>query len=727
MNRPDEPASAVPSAATNGTSGPVLDLFLAPRSVAIIGLSRSAIGSPISVLTTLKDFGYPGTIYVINPSMSADAAAGVYPNLEALPETPDLAIVSVARERVLTVLEDCHRRGIRAAIVITQGFADADAEGQRLQRDLTAFIRDSGLRVLGPNTIGVANARDSFTSSFIELHKDDSPIGQIAQSGLFMMGHHLINNEPAGFCKAVDLGNACDIGLIDVLRYYERDPDIQVIQCHLESVSDGAAFVETTSRISREKPIIVLKAGKTEGGQHAVASHTGAAAGESAVYRAAFRKAGVVVAETAEELRLLSKVFATYRTVKGRRVAVMSFSGGGAILAIDAIEAAGLTLASLSETTRDALQALLPPWLTVANPVDVWIPIAADFDRAFPQILEALLRDAGVDAVICIYCSYSLPKYAGFDSSRHIGRLAAAYPDKPVLCWTYGLDITGFTKAIEADGTTMVFPSLETAAGSLAKLCDYHERGRHEAPCPAASHPAADHRAVDAILRRAATAGRSYLFTEALEVLAHYGLPLAPWALARDRDQLTEQAAALSYPLCLKVVSADILHKSDSGGIALGITDPQALLETYDRLHAAVGRRAAGAAIEGVVLQEMAPKGKEIMIGAKRDAAFGPCLVVGAGGIYTEFLADYAFGLAPITEAEAWAMIAELKIAKLLDGVRGEAPSHVPSIVDALLRLSQLMCAHPAVQEIDINPLIVGEHGAVAVDARIILAPDSGS
>ena len=298
MNTRAKQSSATPPSPAGENRGQILDLFLAPRSVAIIGLSRSAIGSPISVLTTLEDFGYQGRIFIVNPSMPADAANGVFPSLEALPEAPDLAIVSVARERVLTILQDCHRRGVPAAIVITQGFADADDEGRRLQEEIVAFARSSGLRLLGPNTIGVANAGANFTSSFIELHKEDSSIGQVAQSGLFMMGHHLINNEPAGFRKAVDVGNACDIGLIDVLEHYEQDEDIRVIQCHLESVPDGAAFVETASRISRAKPIVVLKAGKSQAGQQAVASHTGAAAGESEVYNAAFRKAGVVVAET---------------------------------------------------------------------------------------------------------------------------------------------------------------------------------------------------------------------------------------------------------------------------------------------------------------------------------------------------------------------------------------------------------------------------------------------
>jgi len=705
-----------------------LDHFLSPRRVAIIGLSRTAVGAPISILTTLKDFGYRGRITVINPNIAATEEYDAYASLDEVPAASgapgriDLAVISVPREGVLDVLKGCARNGIRAAIVITQGFADADETGKTLQAEMLAFARDHGIRILGPNTIGVANAFSGFTSSFIEAHNDTFPVGLVSQSGLFMMGHNIVNNEPGGFCMAADLGNAADIGLDEVLAYYEGIDGIRVIQCHLEGIERGAAFVETAARVSRTKPIVLLKAGRTEAGQAAVASHSGAAAGETEVYRAAFRKAGIVTADNAEQLRILSKAFATYAPPKGRRVAIMSFSGGGAILAIDAIEAAGLTLATLSEATQAELRGLFPSWIAVDNPLDVWIPIARDLHTAFPRILEATLRDEGVDAVICIYCSYTLPKYDAYDSSAHIRDLAARYPDKPVLCWSYGMDIAGFTRQVERDGTAMVFPSLDDAAGALAKLAAYGEyRDRGAAPVADLVEASPGASSTNRILGRAAAAGTKFLFTEGLEILQAYGMNVAAWSMAGSERELTEKAEALSYPLCLKAVSQDLVHKSDSGGIVLGIGDGEELLAAYRELHAAVRERAPEAEVAAVLVQEMAPKGKELMIGAKRDPAFGPCLIVGAGGIYTEILDDYAFRLAPVTEAEARGMIAELAFSKILAGARGEPACHLPSIVEALMKVSQLICGHPEIREIDLNPLIVNRHGATVVDARIVL------
>jgi acetyltransferase len=704
-----------------------LDLFLSPRRVAIIGLSRAAVGAPISILTTLKDFGYQGRITVINPNIVPTEEYEAYASLNEVPEAPgapkpiDLAVISVPREGVLNVLKDCARNGIRAAIVITQGFADADESGKKLQAEMLAFARDNGIRILGPNTIGVANAFSGFTSSFIEAHNDTFPVGLVSQSGLFMMGHNIVNNEPGGFCMAADLGNAADIGLDEVLAYYEGIDGVRVIQCHLEGIERGAAFVETAARVSHIKPIVLLKAGRTEAGQVAVASHSGAVAGETEVYRAAFRKSGIVTADNAEQLRILSKAFVTYAPPKGRRVAIMSFSGGGAILAIDAIEAAGLTLATLSETTKADLRDLFPSWIAVDNPLDVWIPIARDLHTAFPKILEATLRDEGVDAVICIYCSYTLPKYDAYDSSIHIRDLADRYPDKPVLCWSYGMDIAGFTRQVERDGTAMVFPSLDDAAGALAKLAAYGEYRAHgvvPAP-PAETSPGA--LAANRILSRAADAGTDFLFAEGLEILQAYGLNVAAWSMAGSERELVENAESLTYPLCLKAVSQDLVHKSDTGGIILSIGDREELLKAYRELHAAVRERAPEAQVSAVLVQEMAPKGKELMIGAKRDPSFGPCLIVGAGGIYTEILDDHAFRLAPVTEAEARGMIAELAFSKILAGARGEPACHLPSIVEVLLKVSQLICAHPQIREIDLNPLIANERGAVIVDSRIIL------
>jgi acyl-CoA synthetase (NDP forming) len=646
----------------------------------------------------------------------------VFADLDDIPVPIDLAIVSVARQHVLAALRGCARNGVHAAIVITQGFADADEEGKRLQAEMVAFARANGIRIVGPNTIGVSNAFERFTSSFIEVHHDESPIGIISQSGLFMMGHLLVNNEPAGFSMSIDLGNGCDIDIVDALEYYAEEDRIEVIQCHAEGIERGAAFIETAARVSRSKPVIMLKAGKTESGKVAVASHSGAAAGEVEVYRAAFHKAGVVIAENAEELRLLSKAFVTYTPPRGDRVAIMSFSGGGAILAIDAVDAAGLTLATLSAETKAGMQDLFPDWLTVENPVDIWIPVAKNFEAAFPRILELILRDQGVDSVICIYCSYTMPKYAAFDSARYIGTLAGRYPDKPIVCWSYGMDIAGFSKEVEKPGNTMVFRSLEEATGTLSKLNRYRQFRDNRGEVSTGPRFAASKDEVRTALTEAKTAQRSYLFSEALDILAAYGIESAQWAIAHDEAALSVIAKTMPYPVCLKVVSDDIVHKSESGGIVLDIQDEADLLKAYALMLQRVGERQPKAAVAGVLVQSMGPKGKEVMIGARRDPVFGACMVVGAGGIYTELVEDFAFRIAPIDHRDALEMIAELNVSKILAGVRGEPPCDIGALADILCKVSQLVGDFPEIGEIDINPVIVNDSGALVVDARIIIA-----
>ena len=694
-----------------------LDRFFSPRSVVIIGLSRSAVGSPISILTSLEDFGYDGEVYVVNPKMPDLEGITVCKALDEVPEGLDLALVSVERSQVVDVVEACAGKGIGAAIVITQGFADADDFGAGEQRRLEEAVARTGIRILGPNTIGVADAGAGFTSSFIETHRDPaSTIGQVAQSGFLMMGHHLINNEPGGFRKTIDLGNACDLGLIDVLEHYEEDDAIEVIECHLEAVEQGRDFLEAASRITRKKPMVALKAGASALGLQAVASHTGAIAGESRVYDQALSQAGVVQARSAEELRLLSKAFATYGKAEGKRVAVVSFSGGGAVLALDAIDRAGLELAELAPATLEKIRHLFPEWLEIGNPLDIWIPIAKDMEASFPLIMRSVLEDTAVDAVLCIYCSYNLPKYQQFDVSPHVAELAGAYPGKPILCWSYGQDIEGITKTIERTRKAMVFPTLEGAATALAQLAQHHERtsGTQESAAPPALK--ADTARIDAALARAT--GAAHLFTEAFEILQAYGLPVAPWTLVRDPAELESATRELRAPFCLKVVSDDILHKSESGGVVLGVESGAALKEAHDRLRDSV---VANVNLDGILVQEMAASGTEVMVGMVRDPSFGPCVVFGSGGIYAEILDDVALRIAPVGEAEARAMIMETKISQVLRGARGKAAADIDALVQIVVAVSSFALDYDSVQEIDLNPVIVGPEGASLVDARFIM------
>ena len=450
----------------------LLDLFFNPKSVAIIGLSRSAIGNPVSVLTSLNDLNYMGEIFVVNPKMEHAPNAKVVGDILEIPEEVDLAVISVQRERVPKTLESCALRGIKAAIIITQGFSDSDEIGLNLQKEIDQIVVKTGIRVLGPNTIGSVSASSGFTSSFIEVSPSKTPIGQVAQSGFLMMGHHIINNEKSGYFCSIDLGNSCDVGFIDVLKYYHALPSIKVIECHAEAISQGCEFVSLATRIVAEKPIVLLKAGKSEAGKAAVASHTGAVAGQSKICEAALSQAGVILADSSEELRIISKTLATFNSMQGKRIGIISFSGGGAVLAIDAVEKFGLNIASLSKQTIVKIQPLFPKWMEVKNPLDIWIPVARDLDDAFPLLLDTLLSDSGVDAVICIYCSYSMPKYSSYNSAKHISKISSKYKNKPVACWSYGHDIEGFTRKIEEEGLAIVYPSLGQAAKCLSIVAE---------------------------------------------------------------------------------------------------------------------------------------------------------------------------------------------------------------------------------------------------------------
>jgi len=701
-----------------------LDLFFKPKSIAVIGLSRSAIDSPISILTTLKEFGYKGDVYIVNPKLEASGDLKVFPDIASIKQPVDLAILSVSRSRVIDVLRDCINNEIMAAIIVTQGFSDAGEEGKRLQKEIVALTKEHGIRILGPNSLGVANAFSGFTSSFLELRNEKIPIGLIAQSGLFMMGYHILKDVHAGFGMGMDLGNACDIHFSDVLGYYENEDNVKAIQIHMEALVDGKEFLQTAARVSSKKPIIALKSGKSKTGGEAVISHSGAAAGESEAYNAAFKSAGVITAKNSEELRLLSKAFLTYPPIKGKRVAIMSNSGAACILSIDALEEAGLRLAEFSGSTNEVLRELFPPWMDVANPLDIWIAVASNFHVIYPKILESILRDDNVDAVLCINPFFTLPKHKEYDSSVHTRELAKKYPGKPILCWGYGLDMSGFTEELERDGTVMVFPSLDDSARTLRKLNEYDTYRRHYKKKQKLLSFQVDDEKVKTIIKDRIKEGQTYLFVEGFEILQAYKSNVAGWKVAKDQEHLNQIAHDTRYPVVMKIISPDIIHKSDVGGIRLNIASPQELIQSYEEMLGEINNKVPNASISGVLVQEMAPEGKEIMIGAKKDPVFGHCIVLGAGGTYTEVMKDYAFRIAPLSEEDARLMVSEINYYTLLKGVRGEPPCDIQSIVNTLLKISQLVCDFPEIGELDINPLMVYEKDSVIVDARMILDID---
>ena len=697
-----------------------LEPFFNPQSVAIIGLSRSAIDAPVSILTTLRNFGYPGKVVVVNPGLPVRDDLRVFPDIASIDIDIDLAVVTVPRATVPDVLVQCSECNILNAIVISQGFADADETGQKLQEKILQIKEKSGMRILGPNTIGVSNGFSSFTSSFFEMAKEIEPVGLVAQSGLFFMGYNNITDVGAGYGMALDLGNGCDISITDVLDYYDRSEGIEVIQCHIESIENGRQFIEVANRVARKKPVIALKAGNSELGKKAVASHSGAAAGEAQIYTAAFEAAGVIEVDDAEEMRLLSRAFTTFEGIQGRRVAVLTFSGGAGVLAIDAIEDAGLELAVLSEKTLDKIKTWFPSWMKVGNPLDVWIAVSGDnFHEVYPALLDLVLQDTNVDAVLCIYASFTTPKYDALNVSSHLKKMADRHPKKPLLGWSYGLDVSGITKEVEQDRNVIVFPSLKRATECLRKLNEYQEfRGIVSKPGLEAELDV-DRERVNHILQRALNDKRTHLFLEVFEILNAYGIDTAPSLVIKNRTDIENKVLPFKFPLAMKLISSHILHKSDTGGVLLGIGNTDELLAGFDKMVSVA--KEIQVEFEGVFLQEMIPGGQELLLGAKNDPVFGAVLIAGAGGIYTNLLDDFSFAIAPVDKDTASAMIRKLKFSPVLNGARGQQPCDMSAITEMLVRVSRLAWDFPEIRELDLNPVIAKADGATVIDARILL------
>ncbi|HLB12806.1 MAG TPA: CoA-binding protein [Dehalococcoidia bacterium] len=452
-------------------------LFMEPRSVAIIGVSRNTSDDGyVNTLEYLLEFGYPGQIYPINPSSDEILGVRAYPNVSQVPDPIDVAVISLPRHAVLPAVRECMEVGIRALIVVTQGFADADATGKALQEELARAARQGGARILGPNTMGVINAHSRFSSAFVSLVKPDRklPVGFIGQSG-FSTYLGLIA-RPLGLpwigAKGIDVGNACDLDHSDALEYLAADPETRVVALHLEGVSNGRRFAQVAHRAARIKPILALKVGATEVGARAIASHTGSMVGEDQVYDAVLRQAGVIRVADVEELEDLAKAFATLPSIQGGRVAVLTPIGGVGVMAADACGRFGLDLAPFSPATVERLQPLFPDWMSAGNPVDVWpAAFSVPYHQVFHQIGEAVLADTNVDGVVCVVYS-GAPGYDFFNPIEEVKDLAGRY-HKPVVAYVYGPQCDEAAAAIEESGNVACYPSPVRAVRALGALWKY--------------------------------------------------------------------------------------------------------------------------------------------------------------------------------------------------------------------------------------------------------------
>ncbi|MDI6853117.1 MAG: acetate--CoA ligase family protein [Deltaproteobacteria bacterium] len=693
-----------------------MELFFNPRSVLLVGVSRQTGVGAYNGLEMMLRFGYRGKIFVVHPQAGEILGHKAYSRIRDLPEAPDLAVIALARDRVVHVIEDCLAKGIRRYVIISQGFADADDKGRKLQARLTALAKEHNARIVGPNTMGVMNNFTGFTTAFVDVPRVMQPprVTLIAQSGAPQVGSESFTG-PLG--KAVDIGNACDVGFEDLLEYLERDPETEVIALHMEGLVNGRRFLEVAARLSRAKPIVVLKTGRSEAGARAALSHTASMVGADDVFSAAFERAGVMRAANAQDLLDTIQALRKLPPLKGPRIGIATPSGALGIIALDALAAAGLQPGRLPQAVKEAVEPLGPYWHRLHNPVDLW-PIGmktGDFLKVAKETIAGFLADPEIDGVMAMLPGLSSPLHRNnivtpeFVASLNLERFG-----KPLVLAFYGDYRDELNRNLaRVEGVACYF-SVEQAAHGLARLHQYHliksvpaENLNISAPAPGKF----SHRAEQNLLGEAA-----------LEFLSAYGIPTVPGALCQSAGEAADLARELGYPVVLKVIAPEWLHKSDKGGVVLNLSNDEEVRRAFNSLQEKVQSDNAQASLEGILVQKQA-QGRELLLGVKQDATFGPVMVCGLGGVYTEIWRDTAQTLAPLSMAQSHALLAKLRSYRLLTGFRGEPPVDLDAVAQALANLSRLAVEHPELQECDINPLIASPAGCWAVDARIIRKP----
>jgi acetyltransferase len=442
--------------------------FMEPESVALIGISRKSGPGSFNVMENMIKFGFSGRIFPINPKAREILGKKVYDNVRSVKERIDLAVISTPRENTVNILKDCVAAKIKAAIVVNQGFADADSRGKEIQQEMTEIAKKEGIRILGPNTLGVLNNFNNFTTSFMPITKERAPVGLICQSGIFFVGALEFSGTIG---KGIDVGNACDIGFCDALSYLGGDPDIKIIAIHMEGLNKGKEFFSLASKVVKEKPIIILKTGSTETGAKAAISHSGTMAGDYQIYKAALKGAGVAFLEEDGQMTYAVKTLLNLPTMKGNGVAVITFSGAAGIMVIDALERYGLKLSTLSPETIRMVAELSPDWMPIGNPLDIW-PAVMKYGtgNAYSVALKAVLNDPQVDGVICIAIAPMIPEFSFLEVSESLNRVMEELPHKPVVAWLYGPNPKKISKKFESKKRIMIYPTLEMAAWSLSLL-----------------------------------------------------------------------------------------------------------------------------------------------------------------------------------------------------------------------------------------------------------------
>lgn len=694
-----------------------LSSVMKPRALALVGASTRDHTIGHDILHRLLEYGYKGDLYLVNPKGGEIEGRQVYKCVRDLPDGVDLAIIAINAKFVLDTVDQCHERGIKGLVVISAGFKETGEAGRELEQALADKAKGYGMTLVGPNCLGVVNTLPevSMDGCFAETLPRRGDIGFVSQSGALGGGIlNILKDLGIGFAQFISIGNQAHVNAASAIEYWENEDDVGQILLYMESILQPQEFRQLASRTSKKKPILALKAGRSAAGASAASSHTGSLAGADRAADALLHQAGVIREKSLKDLFSSAKAFSLCPLPKGDRVAIVTNSGGPAIMATDAVEDFGMQMAKLSDATKEKLRSFLPAAASVKNPVDM---IASAPLEHYKQTLETVLADDGVDMVLVIYLPFLGLKDT--DVAQAVMEIRAAHPEKPIV----GVFMTTqefFSSLSDREVTVPFYMYSEEGIAAFDRL----NRQRKWVERPAGVIPSydVDKAAAEAIFAGAKAEDRDTLTTnESIALLDAYGIRTCRSKLAKSEDEAAAIANAIGYPIVMKMTSKTTSHKTDVGGVRVGIRSEKQLREEYQDLIAKLTERGLEKGLEGVLIQEMVQGKREMVCGLATDPQYGPMVMFGLGGVFVEVMKDVVFRLAPLTDQDVHEMVRSVKAWKLLAGARGMTPAQTGKIEETLLRISQLVADFPQVAELDINPLIVSDKDGepISVDARV--------
>ncbi|MDA8141564.1 MAG: acetate--CoA ligase family protein [Desulfobacteraceae bacterium] len=709
-----------------------LDAIFSPRSVAVVGASTTPGKVGHDIFVNILKGGYKGVLYPVNPGAEAIASVRAYPSIKDIPYPLDLAMIIVPPKAAIASVKEAIEKGVKGVVIVSAGFKEVGPEGLAIERQIVDICREHGVRLVGPNCLGVINPLTDvmLNASFSARMPKAGNVSFISQSGALCTAVlDFATARDFGFSKFISIGNKADVDEVDLLTYFRDDPDTEVIMIYVEELQRGQEFIKIAKEITggdRPKPILVIKSGRTSAGAQAAASHTGSLAGSEAVYDAIFAQSGIIRVQSIDELFDFAIAFAyknenalgklRRKVPHGNRVAIVTNAGGPGIVATDMTVVSGLELAHFGEETVEALKSYLPATANVHNPVDIIGDAAQD---RYENALATVIKDENVDGALVILTPQSMTNAIG--TAEAIVRIAKR-SHKPILCCFMGIiDVSAGVKYLQEHGVP-VYPFPEHTAKAFGALYRYSKWLNRQILAP--FNLQHDKESAREIIQSSLAAGKNYLGELAgIHLLKAYGFTVLPTVLAKDAQSAVAEAERIGYPVAMKIVSPQIIHKSDAGGVKINLGDEGAVRKAFDDIIANAKAFKADAQIEGVLIQQMAPKGQEVILGASRYPKFGHLLMYGSGGVSVEVFKDVTFRLAPMTRNSARLMIRGIKGFALLNGFRGKPKCDLAALEKLLVALSDLVTDNPEIKELDINPLLVHPEGkgATVADCRFIL------